>query len=94
MRDWILVALLILLIAMALGLFGFAGLQGLIWDRAYNQALSKYRTAYAHRDDPGRANAFPSYQDYDKARSDSNPFGPKTPRDSRGSGICTPADSA
>lgn len=67
MRDWILVALLILLIAMALGLFGFAGLQGLIWDRAYNQALSKYRTAYAHRDDPGRANAFPSYQDYDKS---------------------------
>src|SRR6266700_8199415 len=53
MKDWILIALLILLAAMALGLFGFFGLQGFIWDRAYDQALSKYGEAYAHRDDSG-----------------------------------------
>ena len=67
MKDWILVALLILLAAMALGLFGFAGLQGFIWDRAYDRALSKYKEAYVHRDDPGSANVFPSYQEYDEA---------------------------
>ncbi len=67
MKDWILIALLILLAAMALGLFGFFGLQGFIWDRAYDQALSKYGEAYAHRDDSGNADAFPSYQEYDEA---------------------------
>jgi hypothetical protein len=67
MKDWILVALLILLAVMALGLFGFPVLQGFIWERAYDQAHSKYREAYAHRDDSGNANAFPDYQKYDEA---------------------------
>ena len=67
MKDWLLIALLILLGAMALGLFGFFGAQGFIWDRAYNHALSSYRDAYAHRDDPENTNAFPSYQEYDEA---------------------------
>jgi hypothetical protein len=67
MKDWILVVFLTPLAAMALGLFGFFGLQGFIWERAYDQALSKYREAFAHRDDPGNANAFPYYQEYDEA---------------------------
>jgi hypothetical protein len=67
MKDWALVALLIPLGAMALGLFGFFSMRGLIWDRAYDQALSKYRVAYVHRDDPGSATAFPSYQEFDEA---------------------------
>jgi hypothetical protein len=61
LKDWILVALLILLAAMALGLFGFFGLQTFIWDRAYDQALSKYKEAYAHRDMLGSSNALSSY---------------------------------
>jgi hypothetical protein len=67
MKYWALILLLIPLGAMSLGLFGFFGMQKLIWERAYDQALSKYRVAYVHRDDPGKADAFPSYQEYDKA---------------------------
>ncbi|WP_348261193.1 hypothetical protein P8935_15460 [Telmatobacter sp. DSM 110680] len=67
MKDWALVALLIPLGAMALGLFGFFGMQRVIWDRAYDQALSKYRVAFVHRDDPGGANVFPLYQEYEEA---------------------------
>ena len=67
MKDWILVSLLILLAATALGLFGFVGLQGFIWDRAYDHALSKYKEAYAHRDDRGSANVSSSNQQYDEA---------------------------
>jgi hypothetical protein len=67
MKDWILIALLILLAALALGLFGFFGLQGLNWNRAYDHALAKYKEAYAHRDDPGAANASSFYVQYDAA---------------------------
>ena len=67
MKDWILVALLILLAAMALGLFGFFGLQTIIWDRAYDQALSKYKDAYLHRDDAGSRTAPSLYEKYDAA---------------------------
>jgi hypothetical protein len=67
LKDWILIALLILLALMALGLFGFFGLQGYIWDRAYDRALSKYKEAYAHRDDLGSPDAFSSFQEYDAA---------------------------
>jgi len=67
MKDWALIVLLIPLGAVALGLFGFFGMQRLIWDRAYDEALSKYRVAYVHRDDPGKANVFPTYQEYDAA---------------------------
>jgi hypothetical protein len=61
LKDWILVALLILLAAMALGLFGFFGLQTFLWDRAYDHALSKYKDAYAHRDDRGSPNFYVEY---------------------------------
>lgn len=67
MKDWVLVALLILLAATALGLFGFVGLQGFIWDRAYDHALTKYKEAYTRRDDPGGATVFPTYQEYEEA---------------------------
>jgi hypothetical protein len=67
LKDWILVALLILLAALALGLFGFFGLQTFIWDRAYDQALSKYKEAYAHRDAVGSPNALSLYEEYDAA---------------------------
>ena len=67
MKDWILIVFLILLGTVALGLFGFVGLQGFIWDRDYDHALVKYKEAYAHRDDGGSANAFPSYQEYEEA---------------------------
>jgi hypothetical protein len=67
MKDWILVVLLILLAALAFGLFGFFGLQGVIWDRAYDQALSKYKQAYTHRDDPGGPSASSFYELYDAA---------------------------
>lgn len=52
---------------MALGLFGFFGLQTFIWDRAYDQALSKYKEAYAHRDDAGSRNSLSFYEQYDAA---------------------------
>jgi hypothetical protein len=52
MKDWMLVVFLIPLAAIALGLFGLIGLQGFVWDRAYDHALSAYKQAYAHRDDP------------------------------------------
>jgi hypothetical protein len=67
MKDWILVALLVLLAAIALGLFGFFGLQTFVWDRAYDQALSKYKDAYAHRDDGAGRNALSFYEEYDAA---------------------------
>ena len=67
MKDWILVALLILLAAMALGLFGFFGLQTFIWDRAYDHALSRYKEAYAHRDDPEKPNGHSLSEEYDAA---------------------------
>lgn len=67
MKDWALVFLLILLGAMALGLFGFFSVRGLVWERAYDQALSKYREAYLHRDDSEKANVLPSYQEFDEA---------------------------
>src|SRR5262245_13809528 len=53
MKDLILVALLVVLGALALGLFGFFGLESVLWDNAYDQALGKYKEAYAHRDDAG-----------------------------------------
>lgn len=67
MKDWVLIAFLIPLAAIALGLFGFLGMQGFMWDRAYDNALSKYKEAYAHRNDEGSVSAFPSYQEYDEA---------------------------
>jgi hypothetical protein len=67
MKDWVLVALLILLAAMAFGLFGFFGLQTFIWDRDYDHALSKYKEAYAHRDDSERSNTPSFYDEYDAA---------------------------
>ena len=67
MKDWILVALLILLASLALGLFGFFGLQTFLWDRAYDQAFSKYEEAYAHRDDRGSPNALSFYEKYEAA---------------------------
>jgi|GEM_PF-4465747 len=67
MKDWILVALLILLAALALGLFGFFGLQTFVWDRAYDHALSKYKEAFAHRDDPERPHAPSFVEGYDAA---------------------------
>ena len=67
MKDWILVILLIVLAALALGLFGFFGLQGFMWDSAYDHALSKYKEAYAHRDDPGGPNAPSFFKEFDAA---------------------------
>jgi hypothetical protein len=67
MKDWILVIFLVPLAAIALGLFGLIGLQGVVWDRAYDHALSRYQEAYAHRDDPDPSNTFPSLQQYDEA---------------------------
>jgi hypothetical protein len=67
MKDWILVVLLIPLAALALGLFGFFGVQGFVWDRAYDHALSKYKEAYAHRDDLGSPNVLSFDQEYDTA---------------------------
>lgn len=67
MKDWILIALLVLSAAMALGLFGFFGLEGLIWDNAYDHALSKYKEAYAHRDDAGAPGATPFIEEYEGA---------------------------
>jgi hypothetical protein len=67
MKDWILVVLLILLAALAFGLFGFFGLQGVVWDRAYDQAFSKYKQAYAHRDDPVGPNASSFFEQCDAA---------------------------
>jgi hypothetical protein len=67
MKDWILVVLLILLAALALGLFGFFGLQGFVWDQAYDRALSKYKEAYAHRDDRAGPHALSFTEEYDAA---------------------------
>jgi hypothetical protein len=67
MKDWILVILLIILAALALGLFGFFGLQGFVWDQAYDHALSKYREAYAHRDDPRGPNTPSFFKEFDAA---------------------------
>ena len=67
MKDWILIGLLILLAALALGLFGFFGLQGFVWDQAYDRALSRYKEAYAHRDDGGGPHALTFIEEYDAA---------------------------
>jgi hypothetical protein len=67
MKDWMLVAILILSAAMALGLFGFFGLEGFLWDNAYDRALSKYREAYAHRDDRETPNTTSFLEQYDAA---------------------------
>ena len=67
MKDWILIVILILSAAMALGLFGFFGLEGFLWDSAYDHALSKYKEAFAHRDDVGNPNATSLLDEYDAA---------------------------
>ena len=67
MKDWILIAILVLSAAMALGLFGFFGLEGFLWDSAYDHALSKYKEAYAHRDDAGAPGATSFLEEYETA---------------------------
>jgi hypothetical protein len=70
MKDWVLIGILILSAAMAFGLFGFFGLESLLWDNAYDRALSKYKDAYAHRDDVGTPNADSFIQQYEAAEKE------------------------
>ncbi len=68
MKDWILIVILVLSAAMALGLFGFFGLEGFLWDSAYDHALSKYKDAYTHRDDAGAPGATSFIEEYEAAQ--------------------------
>lgn len=69
MKDLILVVILVLLGAVALGLFGFFGVESVLWDNAYDHALSKYKEAYAHRDDAGVAGPAAFIAQYESAET-------------------------
>jgi len=69
-KDWLLVAVVILLGAGMASYEVYLYKQRHDWDAVYDRVLSKYKLAYDHRDDPGSLNTVAPWREYEAAEKE------------------------